>query len=194
MCDGLTLRTQTESGSNSSNTYICRKLFVHIDAFIQTSHLLYRAIELLYSWSTQVLYGILAVTFKLMNALLKIDSIMFHVSNLHKSTEFYEDVLCLRRVWADDERKMVGLVFPESDSEIVIHNDASMPNPSFNFLVADVEAFCLDYEKRGYEVIQGPLDVRCGKYAILADPDGNRLPIIDLTRFGNKPRYDHNGM
>jgi len=90
----------------------------------------------------------------------------------------------------DDERKMIGLVFPEGDSEIVIHNDASMPSPSFSFLVADVEGFCLDYKKRGYKVIQEPIVVRCGKYAILADPDGNELPIIDLTRFGNKPRYD----
>lgn len=129
-----------------------------------------------------------------MNPLLKIDSIMFYVSDLHRSTEFYEDVLCLRRVWADDERKMVGLVFPESDSEIVIHNDPNIPNPSFSFLVANVEGFCLDYKKRGYKVIQGPIDVRCGKYAVLEDPDGNKLPIIDLTKFGNKPRYDFYGV
>jgi len=139
-----------------------------------------------------MLYYISIVAFKPMNVLLKIDSIMFHVSDLRKSTEFYEDVLHLKRVWTDDERKMVGFTFPESDSEIVIHNDANMPDPPFSFLVANVEAFCSNYKKRGYNVVQEPLDVRCGKYAILADPDGNRLPIIDLSRFGNKPRYDYN--
>lgn len=129
-------------------------------------------------------------SFKLMNALLKIDSIMFHVSDLGKSVEFYEEVLCLRRVWTDDERKMAGLVFPKSDSEIVIHNDASMPNPSFSFLVDKVEGFCVEYKRRGYKVVQEPFDVRCGKSAVLEDPDGNKLPIIDLTKFNNKPRYD----
>jgi len=33
-----------------------------------------------------------------MNALLKIDSIMFSVSNLEKATKFYEDVLGLKRI------------------------------------------------------------------------------------------------
>jgi len=113
--------------------------------------------------------------------LLKIDSIMYYVSDLQRSTIFYEDVLCLRRVWVDDERKMVGLVFPESDSEIVIHNDANMPSPSYSFPVADVEGFCLDYKKGGYKAVQEPIAVRCSKYAVLEDPDGNKLPIIDLT-------------
>lgn len=28
-------------------------------------------------------------------------------------------------------------------------------------------------------MVQKPFDVRCGKFAVLADPDGNELPIID---------------
>jgi len=46
------------------------------------------------------------------------------------------------------------------------------------------------YGKKGYTVTRKPFDVRCGKFAVLADPDGNELPIIDLTKFGDKPRYD----
>ena len=125
-----------------------------------------------------------------MNALLKIDNIMFYVSNLEEAAKFYENVLGLKRVWTDKERRMLGFVFPESDSEIVIHNDSSIPNPSFSFLVKDVQKFCDEYQKKGYTVVREPFDVRCGRFAVLSDPDGNDLPIVDLTKFGNKPMYD----
>lgn len=124
------------------------------------------------------------------NTLLKIDSVMFYVSDLEKAAKFYEDILGLKRVWTDKKQKMIGLIFPESDSEIVIHEDASMPSPFISFLVGDVQKFCNEYQKKGGTMVQRPFDVRCGKLAILTDPDGNELPIIDLTEFGNKPRYD----
>ena len=123
-----------------------------------------------------------------MNTLLKIDSIMLYVSDLEKAAKFCENALGLRRVWTDKEQGMIDFVFPEGDSEIVIHNDSTMPNPSFSFLVKNVEQFCGEYQKKGHRVVQEPFDVRCGKFAVIADPDGNELPIIDLTKFGNKPR------
>ena len=125
-----------------------------------------------------------------MKALLKIDSIMLYVSNLEKAAKFYESVLGLKRAWTDKELNMIGFTFKESDSEIVIHNDSSLPNPSFSFLVKNVEEFCVEYQKKEYKIVKEPFDVRCGKYAVIEDLDGNELPIIDLTKFGNKPRYD----
>ena len=44
--------------------------------------------------------------------------------------------------------------------------------------------------KNASAVAQKPFDVRCGKFAVLVDPDGNELPIIDLTRFCEEPKYD----
>ena len=67
------------------------------------------------------------------DALLKIDSVMFFVSDLEKAAKFYENVLGLKRVWTDKEQEMIGFIFPESDSEIVIHKDSSMPSPSTSF-------------------------------------------------------------
>lgn len=85
---------------------------------------------------------------------------------------------------------MIGFIFPESDSEIVLHSDPSFPNPDFGFLVENVEDFVKEYKEKGYKIISLPTDARCGKFAELADPDGNRIPIIDLTKFGGKPKYD----
>lgn len=126
-----------------------------------------------------------------METFLKIDSIMFYVSDLEKSAKFYESILGLKIGWTDEEERMIGFLLPENSSEIVIHNDPDLPNPSFSFLVRDVEKFCDDYKKKGYRLVKEPFEVRCGKFAVLADPDGNELPIIDLTKFGDKPRYDN---
>ncbi|MDQ1279637.1 MAG: hypothetical protein QG670_899 [Thermoproteota archaeon] len=125
-----------------------------------------------------------------MSTLRKIDCIEFYVSNLEEAEAFYSSVLGLRKVWTDNAHGMIGFVCKENDSEIVIHTDSTRTKPSFCFSVEDVEKFCDEYQKLGYKIVKAPFDVRCGKYAILGDPFGNMLPIIDLTKFGNKPRYD----
>ena len=122
-----------------------------------------------------------------MNTLLKIDSIMFPVSNLEESAKFYQNILGLRQVWTDEEQSMIGFSFQQSDSEIVIHSDPNLPNPFFSFLVRNVEEFCDEYKRKGFRIVKEPFEVRCGKFAVLADPDGNELPIIDLTKLDDKP-------
>lgn len=125
-----------------------------------------------------------------MNKLRKIDNIMFYVKDVNSSAKFYEDILGMRKVWTDPERGWIGLVFAESDSEIVLHSDKTIPNPDFSFLVDSVDEFCKSYRERGYKVIKEPFDVRPGKFAVLEDLDGNNIQIIDLTKFDDKPRYD----
>lgn len=125
-----------------------------------------------------------------MHKLLKVDNIMYRVKDLEKSTEFYQNVLGLKKVWTDDERHMSGFIFEQSDAEIVLTSDPEMPAFDYSYLVENVEAFCDSFEKKGHKLFLEPIDVRCGKYAILQDLDGNTIPIIDLTKFGNKPKYD----
>jgi predicted enzyme related to lactoylglutathione lyase len=125
-----------------------------------------------------------------MNQLLKIDNIMYRVSDLAKGEAFYAQILGLRKTWEDKERHMMGFTFADSDAEIVIHTNPSLPQFDYSYLVEDVESFCAEYRTQGYRVAVEPMDVRCGKYAMLSDPDGNTIPIIDLSKFGGKPRYD----
>lgn len=115
---------------------------------------------------------------------------MYCVTNLAAASKFYEEVLGLTRGWFDQKEEMVGFLLPDTDSEIVLHKDTSLPNPNISFQVDNVELFCNYYLKRGYRVELEPIEVRCGKYAVLLDPDGNKIPIIDLTKFGGKPRYN----
>ena len=125
-----------------------------------------------------------------MHKLLRIDNIMYRVSDLAKGEEFYAHVLGLRKMWEDKERHMMGFTFADSDAEIVIHANPFLPQFDYSYLVEDVEGFCTEYRMKGYRVAVEPIEVRCGQYAILSDPDGNAIPIIDLSKFGGKPRYD----
>lgn len=117
---------------------------------------------------------------------------MYYVSDLKEAAQFYEEVLGLKRGWTDTDEKMIGFLFPESNSEIVLHSNTSLKNPDINYQVENVEEFCRYIRKEGYEIELEPMNVRCGKFAILKDPYGNRIPIIDLTKFHGTPRYDNN--
>lgn len=125
-----------------------------------------------------------------MNGLRKIDSILHYVTDLDKSADFYQNVLHLEKAWEDKVHKMIGFLFPENNSEIVIHSDTTIPNPSYSFSVDDVQEFCKEFKNKGYKVIVEPFEVRTGYYAILNDLDGNEIAIIDLSKFDNKPRYN----
>lgn len=125
-----------------------------------------------------------------MQQLLKIDNIMYYVSDLVKATQFYTEILGLNKAWTDTNRSMVGLTFAQSDSEIVLQT--SMPNLPFDysFLVNNVHDFIAHITLNKGTILSAPTKVRCGYYAIIADLDGHNLPIIDLTAFNGTPRYD----
>ncbi|MFA6386449.1 MAG: VOC family protein [Candidatus Paceibacterota bacterium] len=116
-----------------------------------------------------------------MQKLIKIDNIMFYVKDLDKSINFYSNILGLEQIWKDEKNKMVGFVFPNTKQEIVIHSNPSISNPDFSFLVSDVEDFVKNYKENGFNVIKEPFNVRCGRFAILADLDGNVINIIDFS-------------
>lgn len=119
----------------------------------------------------------------------KVDNIMYRVKDLKEGERFYAEVLGLKRVWEDKERKMIGFQLNESDAEIVIHANPDLGDFEFSFLVENVEEFIKEREGK-MKVVFGPIDIRTGRYAVLEDLDGNQIPIIDLTSFGGKPRYD----
>ncbi len=115
---------------------------------------------------------------------------MYYTNDLEKSAGFYRDILGLHQAWSDAKNRMIGLKFPESEVEIVLHTDTSLPNPNPSYLVENVDIFCSWYRNKGYQIDLEPIEVRCGKYAVLLDPNGNKIPIIDLSKFDGKPQYD----
>jgi predicted enzyme related to lactoylglutathione lyase len=124
-----------------------------------------------------------------MTGLLKVDNIMYRVSDLSTATNFYVSHLGVAKAWEDEEQRMVGLKLRDSDSEIVLHANPDLPAFDYSFLVDNVKRLCTAFSRAGGDVVTQPLRVRTGWYAVLRDDDGNTLPIIDLSEFGGEPRY-----
>jgi predicted enzyme related to lactoylglutathione lyase len=111
----------------------------------------------------------------------KIDCVMIRVENVDAAAAYYERVFGLIPQWSGDGS--VGLVFPESDAEIVLHNDANLPsNVEVHYLVDDAVAAVTEYAAQGCAVLVEPFEITMGKCAVIQDPFGTRLCILDMTK------------
>lgn len=115
----------------------------------------------------------------------KIDCIMIRVDDIEAATAFYTDTFGLRLHWRDEDS--TGLVFPESDAEIVLHNDPGIPGRvEVHYLVDDVVSAVQTLQAKGCQVLVEPFDIVIGKCAVIQDPFGTRLCILDMTK-GPRP-------
>ncbi len=111
----------------------------------------------------------------------KIDCIMIRVDDVEAAAAYYAQVFGLRPQWSGDDA--IGLVFPETDAEIVIHRDPDIPSPvEVHYLVDDVVAAVAHYTAQGCLVLVAPFDITIGKCAVIRDPFGTRLCILDMTK------------
>ena len=111
----------------------------------------------------------------------KIDCIMIRVDDIQAAATYYADVFGLHPQWSGDDA--IELVFPESDAEIVLHNDPDIPSSvEVNYLVDDVVVAAAHYEAQGCSILVAPFDITIGKCAVIRDPFGTRLCILDLTK------------
>lgn len=117
------------------------------------------------------------------NMLKKIDCVMVRVKDVAEAMNFYSDVFGLKPVWRDEQTGQTGLLFQDSDTELVLHNDADIPGPvEVYYLVDNVSAAVQKYVEQGCTVLTEPFDIRIGKCAVIQDPFGVRLCILDMTR------------
>ena len=115
----------------------------------------------------------------------KIDCVMIRVDDVEKAAVYYAEVFGLHPNWSGDES--IGLVFPETDAEIVLHNDPNMPSSvEVHYLVDDVITVVAEYVAKGCQLLVGPFDITIGKCAVIKDPFGIRMCILDMTK-GARP-------
>jgi lactoylglutathione lyase len=111
----------------------------------------------------------------------KIDCIMIRVDDVEAAADYYAKVFGLHPQWSGDDS--IGLVFPETDAEIVLHRDLDLPSSvEVHYLVDDVVAAVAYYEEQGCHILVAPFDITIGKCAVIKDPFGTRLCILDLTK------------
>ena len=113
----------------------------------------------------------------------KVDCVMIRVSDVTEALNFYADVFGLKPIWQDERAGQAGLLFPESDTEIVLHADPAIPGQvEVHYLVDDVPAAVQKYTEQGCKLLVEPFDIRMGKCAVIQDPFGTRLCILDMSK------------
>ena len=115
----------------------------------------------------------------------KIDCVMIRVNAVEAAADYYANVFGLQPLWSGDGS--IGLALPETNAEIVLHNDPNIPSPvEVYYLVDDVVTAVGHYTDQGCDVLVPPFDITIGKCAVMRDPFGTRLGILDLTK-GSRP-------
>lgn len=108
----------------------------------------------------------------------KIDCIRLHVSDLESGLAFYRDRLGHELIWRTDDS--VGLGMPDTDAEIVLYTDRG--EQEIDLLVDSADAAVERFEASGGVVVAPPFDIRIGRCAIVRDPWGNELVLLDASK------------
>lgn len=110
----------------------------------------------------------------------KIDCVMLRVDDLASARKFYADTLGLGELWSDEHSVALGM--PETDAEIVLHDSPAIPRDcNVHYLVDDVTRVAQLLASRGWTIVAPPFGVKVGNCAVLADPAGNKLSLLDMT-------------
>ena len=118
----------------------------------------------------------------------KIDCVMIRVEDVEGAAAYYAKVFGLRPKWSAEGS--VGLVFPETDAEIVLHRETTIPSSvEVHYLVDDVVAAVAHFAVQGCQILVAPFDITIGKCAVIRDPFGTRLCILDTTKGLRPPNH-----
>ena len=105
----------------------------------------------------------------------KVDCLQVPVPDLEAGLAFYRDQLGHELIWRTD--RQAGLRLPQSEAEIVIQTER--PELEANLTVESVDAAVARIVAAGGRVLRAPFDIPIGRCAVVADPWGNRLVILD---------------
>ena len=110
---------------------------------------------------------------------------MIRVDDVEAAAAYYAKVFGLHPQWSGDDS--IGLAFPETDAEMVLHNDPNIPSSvEVHYLVDDVVDAVAHFAVHGCQVLVAPFDITIGKCAVISDPFGTRLCILDMAK-GPRP-------
>jgi predicted enzyme related to lactoylglutathione lyase len=109
----------------------------------------------------------------------KVDAVTVPVPDLDAGLVFYRDRLGHQLRWRNDEIGAAGLALPGSDTEIVLTTRLRYEP---NWLVASADDAAAAVAAAGGRIIAQPEDIPVGRVAVVADPFGNALVLLDLSK------------
>lgn len=108
----------------------------------------------------------------------KIDCLQIPVPDLEAGLAFYCDKLGHELIWRTETA--AGLRMPNTDAEIVIQTER--PQLEANLKVASADAAAARVVQAGGKLLAGPFDIQIGRCAVVLDPFGNALVLLDMSK------------
>ena len=108
----------------------------------------------------------------------KVDCVSLPVSNLDEALAFYRDRLDHQLIWRSSTA--AGLRMPDTDAELVVHTE---PRPqAAELLVSSVPRAVERFLAAGGTIASGPFEIPIGQCAVVLDPWGNALVLLDMSK------------
>jgi predicted enzyme related to lactoylglutathione lyase/L-rhamnose mutarotase len=108
-----------------------------------------------------------------------VDAVTVPVPDLDAGIACYGTALGHRLLWRDDATGQAGLGLAEGGTELVL--TTRLPYEP-DWLVDDVEAAAARFVAAGGRLVDRPRELPVGRVAVVADPFGNRLVLVELSR------------
>jgi lactoylglutathione lyase len=108
----------------------------------------------------------------------KVDCLRLYVSDLDAGLAFYRDALGHALIWRID--MAAGLRLSHTDTEILLQVEERRQD--IDLKVEDAVAAVLRFQAAGGRVVAAPFDIQIGKAAVVEDPWGNRLVLLDTSK------------
>jgi predicted enzyme related to lactoylglutathione lyase len=108
----------------------------------------------------------------------KIDALQIPVPDLDAGLSVYRDRLGHELIWRT--ATAAGLRMPGTDAELVLQTERK--ELETNLVVASADAAAARMREAGGGVVVPPFDIPIGRCAVVADPWGNRLVLLDGSK------------
>jgi lactoylglutathione lyase len=108
----------------------------------------------------------------------KVDCLRLYVPELEAGLAFYRDRLGHELIWRS--ATAAGLRLPETDAELVIQTEEQ--RQEIDLLVDSADTAAKFIEQAGGKVIVPPFDIQIGRCAVIEDPWGNPLVLLDISK------------
>jgi catechol 2,3-dioxygenase-like lactoylglutathione lyase family enzyme len=108
----------------------------------------------------------------------KVDCLRLPVHDLDDALAFYRDKLGHALIWRTETA--AGLRLPDSNAELVLQTER--PEMETDLSVESVEVAVERFVAAGGRVLAVPFDIQIGRCAVVADPFGNVLVMLDASK------------
>ncbi len=108
-----------------------------------------------------------------------VDCVTIPVPDLDEGLRFYCDRLGHQLLWRNEAVGQAGLRLPDSTTEIVLSTEVDYAP---GWLVTSLDQAIDQITAAGGRVVDQPEIIPVGRVAVVADPFGNRLVLLDLSR------------